>query len=539
MYNGGAYTPPTEPVAAPYVRQDVVDFQSMSFPSSSSVPRGLFTGGAAAENGHEHILRSGPRSVSMGAPGAVRSSSPSVTDGNLLVDGPVTCNKARALRLLLAALRPDREKWPVTWDRAKVVADMMSKQLDPTLELGGLIRSEIDFLEPRYNNGGRGPGVCGPARVAENDHASKLSAQDFADLYARAFRRLGPKPMGRMNSRQGSLDRLYRTPSVSTGFDAPGRGQLPSKSGSLECAFGRTLRVGRLGVVRLCRRHMTGDANDGKATICVSRSVARQLLELGHRGKASGRLQDELEVLRGLDHPHVVRLLDSMDDEAHMHLFFQQISGGNLHEALSMASQGHGITEAWVATLILQLNLAIGYCHMHRVLHRNLTPRKIMLRGWSSWGSAPIPAPLPHLVLLDAGLVEALVPAAGGSSGHATHRPYGTPLFMAPEVFLREYGPACDIWSIGVMTFVLMSGQFPFEASDALLLEELVTGPNQPLPLPATSGEAVELCAALLVKDPAYRPRTSDVARQPWFSTAQGRFERLPTALYEKAVKMC
>merc|ERR1712228_755100 len=106
----------------------------------------------------------------------------------------------------------------------------------------------------------------------------------------------------------------------------------------------------------------------------------------------------------------------------------------------------------------MQVALGLAYCHSKRVIHRNLTLRKVMLQDWYGWSPVGVPHAPPYTVVLDAGLAEALVPA---HSKRQAERPFGRPIFMAPEVFRREYGPACDIWSLGVVLHVLLTGCFP------------------------------------------------------------------------------
>eukprot|EP00929_Paragymnodinium_shiwhaense_P015720 TRINITY_DN123817_c0_g1_i1.p1 TRINITY_DN123817_c0_g1~~TRINITY_DN123817_c0_g1_i1.p1 ORF type:complete len:738 (+),score=146.46 TRINITY_DN123817_c0_g1_i1:62-2275(+) len=393
--------------------------------------------------------------------------------------------------------------------------------------------------------------------------------------------------------------------------------------------LGKTLRIGKLGVVRLCqlrndgippepsceqlslpassrgaskcsiggagdfpgssaasiagipgvasRGGGAGSASSSRATdrqlFCI-RSVGRELVELAHKGQQGNRLSDDVALLRSLDNPHVARLVDAVEDKTHLHFVFPRVEGVDLYGALKAAgictdsassSGGHGISEAWIGALAWQMALALAYCHWRRVVHRNVTLRKVMLQGWSAWGpyygSAAVPAPLPQVVLLDTGLAEMLMPtlntgshrnasedsADGGAAaprrGSPSERPYGTPLFMAPEVFHGDYGPGCDVWSLGVIAFVLLTGRFPFEAAggDTLVLEELITSNARPAVFPAhVSEEAMAFCTELLRKDDLCRPRAAEAAEAAWLTgSSKRRLTVFVRDLYVNVVAQC
>eukprot|EP00927_Polykrikos_kofoidii_P076906 TRINITY_DN73920_c0_g1_i1.p1 TRINITY_DN73920_c0_g1~~TRINITY_DN73920_c0_g1_i1.p1 ORF type:complete len:767 (-),score=116.72 TRINITY_DN73920_c0_g1_i1:27-2327(-) len=561
--------------------------------------------------------------------------------------------------------------WPLPWDEVAAVAEKVSVLLALSPAVGMRLQSELVALAPRYKPFSRsqaGIGGCGDSVGAWGRSPSALSRcrtmglqpEEFADLFARCIRRVGgrgwhgnsleadrageslvesaslgtshlvdaarahvhevspyrkrqrqrPSPLGILSG-DSCVGGIGETPRGNQAV--PRRLMPPDRYGVLTDQYqllGKTLRVGRLGVVRVCQRRSvpevgtagaalgsarhgsmgitsrtdvgstgcgngvcdvvsagggSGDASGAvvEQPVSVCRSVARELIEMGHHWQdPAGRVQDDVQVLRGLEHPHIARIQEVMEDDVQLHLISDRLVGSDLYATLRLAAEPsgcHGITESWVASLMLQLTLAVSYIHWRRVIHRNITLRKVMLEGFSGWNllkrssrsadAHQVPAEPPKAVLLDAGLAEMLVPVAvddnSGCGGAHAERPYGTPLFMAPEVFRCEYGPSCDVWALGVITFVLLTGRFPFEPSPQAAgdcnasLEELIAGPARlPTPPAHVPDDAVAFFSELLRKDDACRPRASEASEAAWLRSARARFAVLPRYLYNNVVHL-
>lgn len=459
--------------------------------------------------------------------------------------------------------------WPLPKEKVQSIADVVSAGLGASGTVAGLVRTELAALQPRY--------WASSAR-------SGLSMTDFANLYIRAVRRLGTDQICRLVS-QPQVSATLCTAVPQTQAPSTPRPESDENLGSLlspsnrigsfthQYELGEALRVGRLGVVRICHRRnksitvaVTPDSDSAEHAICtraenskqgmteqdeparcenlkkVCRSVARVLISLGHQGGPADRVQDDFEALRSLEHPHVARLCEAYEDGESLHLIYNFVPGSDLQAALLRASQDgcHGISECWVASLVLQIALAIAYCHFHHVIHRNITLRKILLRGWYCWDADPLwpaaePAGPPHAILLDAGLAEALAPTSGST---ANERPYGTPAFMAPEVFRREYGAACDVWSLGIVTYILLAGRYPFESRNGAA--GTITGPGCPPALPNhVSVDAQLACFSLLAKEEGSRPRAQEATRSVWYAGSRRRLELFPQRLYEDKMAWC
>lgn len=163
-------------------------------------------------------------------------------------------------------------------------------------------------------------------------------------------------------------------------------------------------------------------------------------------GKDDQRLQEEIEIMRLLDHPHIVRLVESFEDHKYTHLILELCEGGELLEQIIQAKF---FTEATAAKYIKQMLLALNYLHQNHIMHRDLKPENWLLATKEGLGKAP-------LKLIDFGISRRFKP------GVPARTKAGTPNYVAPEVLLGRYDEKSDIWSLGVIGYVLLTGTHPF-----------------------------------------------------------------------------
>lgn len=175
--------------------------------------------------------------------------------------------------------------------------------------------------------------------------------------------------------------------------------------------------------------------------------------------KDQSMVRNEIEILRTLDHPNIVRMFEYFEDSQAFYILFERISGGDLQEAIKRCRAG--LPEKQVARYIRQVLMAVNYCHSlpQPVVHRDLKPGNIMLvskRSSSLIGS--LGQGTPDVKIIDYGLGMMV------SKGDLK-KVCGTPVFMAPEVFDGHYGKEADIWAIGMMTYYLLTKELPFPGS--------------------------------------------------------------------------
>jgi len=157
---------------------------------------------------------------------------------------------------------------------------------------------------------------------------------------------------------------------------------------------------------------------------------------------------------------------------------------------------------------------AVGHCHRHEVAHRDLKPENVLYAGPEGTRSAHV------LKVCDFGLSTTF-----GGGHHDLHRKVGTPGYVGPEVLTateeRGYGPECDLWSLGVILYVMLSGTMPFYGRDKAEVYRntcsgayAVDGPE----FAQISHDAVGLIHQLLVVDPARRLTPDGVFAHPWMA---------------------
>ena len=219
-------------------------------------------------------------------------------------------------------------------------------------------------------------------------------------------------------------------------------------------------------------------------------------------------LWGELHVLYRLDHPAIVHLYDAFASDRHLLMLLDYAKGGELYDRIA-ARQEYDECEAM--TVIKILLDAVRYLHAQKIVHRDIKPENILFMDDSE----------EHLKLTDFGLSGVL------KSDLLLFTCAGTPGFMAPEVIKGSsgsgYDAACDMWSIGVLAYLLLSGTMPFksEAPFALyrkiLQGEYEFGSN----FDVVSEEAKDFIRKCLVVEPKDRI-TAEAARQhAWFEEAQ------------------
>jgi len=161
--------------------------------------------------------------------------------------------------------------------------------------------------------------------------------------------------------------------------------------------------------------------------------------------KSTISVMKEFDLLKKLDHPNIVRLIEAFRDKEEICLVTELCKGDTLINA--MASRNDGFTEDEVASIILQLLQAVNYCHKSGICHRDIKCDNIIIEDAGL-----------QIKLIDFGLACLFDPEKGMTGKK------GTTMYMAPEVIVQRgaYTESSDMWSIGVVAFTLLANTFPF-----------------------------------------------------------------------------
>jgi len=225
-------------------------------------------------------------------------------------------------------------------------------------------------------------------------------------------------------------------------------------------------------------------------------------------------LKREIEILKEVKHPHIIELVEVFEDERYLHLITELCTGGELFDriiAKTQSAEGH-FSEHDAAVLVHNILDAISYCHdVKGIVHRDLKPENFLFLTEAE--DAPIK-------IIDFGLSRHDDAALG-----IMQTKVGTPYYVAPEVLRREYTKSCDIWSIGVITYILLCGYPPFYGdSDTQIFESVKIG-RFDFPSPEwddISQSAKDFVIALLKKNPKERPTAAMALRHTWLKEQLG-----------------
>lgn len=216
-------------------------------------------------------------------------------------------------------------------------------------------------------------------------------------------------------------------------------------------------------------------------------------------------LRREIEILKTVDHPNIIKLYEVYEDSRNLHLVTELCTGGELFDRI--IAKGH-YTEADAAVLITKLANAIKHCHDLGICHRDLKPENFLFET---------PDDDAELKVIDFGLSR----VDDGATGGVMTTRVGTPYYIAPEVLGRHYDRSCDMWSLGVITYILLSGYPPFYGdSDPEIFASVRSG-RYSFDTPEWIGvtdDAKDLINRLLRLDPKARLTAEQTLQHKWLS---------------------
>ncbi|KAI4338907.1 hypothetical protein MLD38_023914 [Melastoma candidum] len=215
----------------------------------------------------------------------------------------------------------------------------------------------------------------------------------------------------------------------------------------------------------------------------------------------------EVAIMRHLPRsPSIVRLCEACEDDAAVHLVMELCEGGELFDRI--VARGH-YTERAAAAVTRTIVEVVELCHRHGVIHRDLKPENFLYANKKE--NSPLKA-------IDFGLSIFFKP------GEKFSEIVGSPYYMAPEVLRRNYGPEIDIWSAGVILYILLCGVPPFWAeSEQGVAQAIIRGliDFKRDPWPNVSESAKSLVRQMLEPDPKLRLTAAQVLEHPWLQNAK------------------
>ncbi|XP_062006217.1 calcium-dependent protein kinase 20-like [Rosa rugosa] len=269
---------------------------------------------------------------------------------------------------------------------------------------------------------------------------------------------------------------------------------LGRKTGNIKDLYslGRKLGQGQFGTTFLCVEKRTN-----KEFAC--KSIAKRKLTTQEDVEDVRR---EIQIMHHLaGHPNVIQIVGAHEDAVAVHVIMELCAGGELFDRI--IQRGH-YTERKAAKLAKIIVGVVEACHSLGVMHRDLKPENFLFVDQEE--EAP-------LKTIDFGLSVFFRP------GETFTDVVGSPYYVAPEVLRKNYGQACDVWSAGVIIYILLSGVPPFwDETEQGIFEQVLKGELDFIsePWPSISESAKDLVRRMLMRDPKKRITAHEVLRHPW-----------------------
>ncbi|KAM7502523.1 hypothetical protein LguiB_001427 [Lonicera macranthoides] len=211
-------------------------------------------------------------------------------------------------------------------------------------------------------------------------------------------------------------------------------------------------------------------------------------------------------------HLNIVSIKDTFEDDSAVHIVMELCEGGELLDRIE--NRGH-YTERAAASVMRTIVEVVQICHRHGVMHRDLKPENFLFANTKE--TAPLKA-------IDFGLSVFFKP------GERFSEIAGSPLYLAPEVLRQNYGPEVDVWSAGVILYILLCGVPPFYAETAQGVAQAIIRSKVQFkgdPWPKVSNSAKDLVKKMLEPDPKRRLTAKQVLEHPWLQDSSKAPNRL------------
>lgn len=220
--------------------------------------------------------------------------------------------------------------------------------------------------------------------------------------------------------------------------------------------------------------------------------------------KAGKEFLQEVEMMKHLDHPHIYKVFDFIEDDRNYYIISEFLEGGELFAYLTKEKKINEKDSLKVMNILLSI---VNYLHKKNITHRDLKPENLLLAK---------PNCLDSLKLID------FAQATYNKDGQVLQIPQGTIFYVAPEVLLQQYDKRADVWSCGVILYMLICGYHPFSGKDDDTTEYLILNEEVQFPQEEWSQvnpQIIDLLKKMLVKNPEERFTVQQCLSHGWFKS--------------------
>ena len=212
--------------------------------------------------------------------------------------------------------------------------------------------------------------------------------------------------------------------------------------------------------------------------------------------EADKEIFNEINILRTMDHPNILKIFEFYSNKDSYSIVTELCSGGELFQEI--VDKGP-FNENYSAYVMFQVFSAINYCHNMKIVHRDLKPENILIVDRDKNG-------YPRIKICDFGTSKMF------EKGAIQRKLVGSSYYIAPEVLKHNYDEKCNIWSCGVILYILLSGRPPFAGeNDKEIMDRVATGKYdlQASPFNKVSKHCIDLIQKLLTMDPKKKIKCS------------------------------
>jgi len=261
-----------------------------------------------------------------------------------------------------------------------------------------------------------------------------------------------------------------------------------------------------------------GEGSYGKVTKAVHKDTnavrAIKAIDLSQI-KDKSSFEIEVGIQQKLHHPNIVRLYEVFKDAMKVYLVMELCTGGELFDRIveqaEHSADDMAFDEQHASTYMLQILGAMHYLHTNNIVHRDIKPENFLMQDKSKDA---------EIKVIDFGL------AKYNPDGMRMKTKAGTPYYVSPQVLDGNYSEKCDVWSCGVICYVLLCGYPPFYGDDDKQILRMVRLGNYDYPSPDwdnTSAEAKDFIGKMLTRQEDKRPSAKEMLEHPWVKSEAKR----------------
>ena len=251
----------------------------------------------------------------------------------------------------------------------------------------------------------------------------------------------------------------------------------------------KILGEGSFGKVSLVKHKVTG----------IVRAM-KSIKKLTFKKNNDLTILNEINILKKIDHPNIVKIYEFFITDDFYYILMEYCEGGELLDLINESD----FTEIQAAFIMYQIFSAINYCHKIKIIHRDIKPENILINKNENG--------LYRVKICDFGTSQIF------HKGEIQDKVVGSLYYIAPDVLQKNYNFKCDLWSCGVIMFILLTGKIPFDGpTHNIIYKNILNSDYNKQYLEKCSKPAIDLIAELLEKDPKKRINAEDALNHKFF----------------------